>query len=133
MNTSVRPLPAPTDIGAPFWEAADRGSLVRPVCDACGRNFFTPQAACPTCLSLDWTWRESAGSGTLYSSTVIHRGPTPGFPVPYELAIVDLDEGWSMLSNVVGGEGPTPIGARLEVEFLELAAGHRLPVFRRSA
>jgi hypothetical protein len=130
VSAATRPLPAPTEIGAPFWEAADVGRLVRPLCDSCGRSFFSPQVACPNCLSTSWTWTDSDGRGVLYSSTVVHRGPTPGFPVPYELAIVDLDEGWSMLTNLVGGEGPTPLGTRVEVEFLDLEDGHRLPVFR---
>lgn len=127
----ARPLPRRSELGSPFWEAADRRELVRPVCNGCGRSFFTPQVACPHCWSQDWTWQQSSGDGTVYSSTVIHRGPTPEFEVPYELAIVDLDEGWSMLANILGGRPgvPTPIGTRVGVCWIQLAEGHLLPAF----
>lgn len=126
----MRPLPRRSELGAPFWEAADRRELVRPVCGSCGSSFFTPQIACPRCWSEQWAWQRSDGKGVIYSSTVVHRGPTPEFATPYELAIVDMSEGWSMLANVVsGGERPTPIGAQVEVCWIELSEGHLLPAF----
>lgn len=117
-----------------FWDAAERHELVRPVCRACGRSFFTPQVACPGCLSEDWAYEPSSGKGTVYSSTVVHRPPSPGFEVPFRVAIVDLDEGWSMLANLVDGPGTrcAPIGARVEVTWIE-RAGRTLPAFTEVA
>jgi uncharacterized OB-fold protein len=129
-----RPAPIPTALTAPFWEAAARSTLVRQVCGACGQNFFTPRLACPNCLSESWSWEESSGRGRIYSFTVCHRAPVPGFSVPYVLAIVELDEGWSMLTNLVDGEpSEIDIGTQVQVAWLSVADGQTLPVFRLAA
>lgn len=127
-----------SELTAPFWAAVERRSLVRPVCSRCGRSFFTPQIACTHCLSEDWSYQPSSGRGTVYSATVVHRPPHPGFPVPFRLGVVDLDEGWSMLANLVGGSeervpvAGTPVeitwidrGGRVLPAFAEMGAGHR--------
>jgi uncharacterized OB-fold protein len=130
---SARPLPAPSELTAGFWEAARRRTLVRPVCGRCGRSFFSPQIACPDCLSEDWSYEPSSGRGVVYSATIVHRAPYPGFEAPYELAMIDLDEGWTMLANIVATDGaPTPIGTPVAVDWLE-AGDILLPVFRRGA
>lgn len=85
----------------PFWDASALGRLVRPVCKVCHHNFFTPSLACPVCLSEDWSYERSDGLGRVYSHTTIHRGPDQSWSVPYVLAIVDLQEGWSMLSRLL--------------------------------
>ena len=85
----------------PFWKASARGELVRPVCNACRHNFFTPSMVCPKCLSADWTYQPSEGLGRVYSHTTVHRGPDPTWTVPYVLAVVDVDEGWTMLSRLL--------------------------------
>ena len=134
-----RPRPVVTELTEPFWAAARRHVLVRPVCSACRRSFFTPQIACPRCISEDWSYEPSSGRGTVYSSTVVHRAPYAGFAVPYEIAMVDLEEGWGMLSELVsaddaGGEvdvhRPTQIGTAVVVDWLPLDAEIVLPVFR---
>jgi uncharacterized OB-fold protein len=120
---------------APFWAAAAGHRLVRPVCDRCGRSFFVPSWACPFCGSEAWTYRESAGTGTVYSLTIVGRGPDETWTTPYVLAIVDLSEGWSMLTCLdVPAEGADPdalIGAPVSVRFRpEGRPPHRtLPVF----
>lgn len=136
---ALRPRPDPSPLTEPFWAAARERRLVRPYCPACDRSFFTPQIACPRCLSTAWEYRESSGRGTVYSATVVHRAPYPGFTSPYHVAIVDLDEGWQMLSNVVGdaadasaeaGTTAVPIGTRVVVDWLPLDERIVLPVFR---
>jgi uncharacterized protein len=112
---------------AGFWAAAARRELVRPVCRDCGQSFFTPQIACPGCLSEDWTYEVSSGHGTVYSSTIVHQPPGPGFDVPFGLGIVDLDEGWSMLATLVGERVPS-IGSAVEVTWVE-RGGRLQPAF----
>lgn len=125
-----RPLPRPSWLTEPFWAAAREHRLVRPYCAACAASFFSPQAACPRCLSEDWTYEESSGRGSVYSFTICHRAPQAGFAVPYALAVVDLDEGWSMLSNVDADPlSDIAIGARVEVAWTPLAEGFVLPTF----
>lgn len=124
----LRPAPAPTALGAPFWDAARQGRLVRPVCDRCDASHFPPLPACPGCLSTSWTWTPSAGVGVVASWTRVHRPPEPGFDVPYLLADVDLDEGWHLLTNLVDTPEPT-IGMRVAVAWQPVADGAVLPVF----
>lgn len=134
---ALRPRPDPSPLTAPFWAAARERRLVRPYCPACDHSFFTPQIACPRCLSTDWEYRESSGRGVVYSATVVHRAPYPGFTSPYHVAIVDLEEGWQMLSNIVGTDArpgaeadPVPIGTAVTVDWLPLDERIVLPVFR---
>jgi uncharacterized OB-fold protein len=117
-----------TDLTDAFWAAAGRHELVRPVCRECGRNFFTPQIACPGCLSENWSYEPSAGRGRVYSATVVHKASTPGVEVPFHLGIVDLDEGWSMLTTIVGERLPA-IDAPVEVTWVQ-QAGRTVPAFR---
>jgi uncharacterized protein len=111
-----------------FWEAVARHELVRPVCHACGRSFFTPQVACPTCLSEDWAYEPSSGRGRVYSATTVHKAPSPEFTVPFGLGIVDLEEGWSMLAVLVGETLPQQEAA-VELTWVE-HGGRELPAFR---
>jgi uncharacterized OB-fold protein len=67
----------------------------------------------------------------VYSATVVYRAPFPGLATPYQVAIVDLEEGWSMLTNIVEApEAPTPIGTRVEVTWVDVDAELTLPAFR---
>lgn len=126
--------PAASALTAPFWAAAARHELVRPVCRSCGRNFFTPQIACPGCLGEDWEYRRSDGRGRVHSATVVHRSPGPAFAVPFRIGIVDLDEGWSMLANLVGGPDDRcpPIGTPVRITWIE-RDGRVLPAFTEAA
>ena len=114
----------------PFWEAAARGVLVRQSCNACGTNFFTPQIACPRCRGEDWRWAPSAGTGVIYSKSTVYKAPGPGYTVPYVLAIVTLDEGWNMLSNIVNYlVDEVAIGMRVRVVFQRDWDERRVPEF----
>lgn len=119
-----------SSLTAAFWDAARLGTLVRPVCSACGKNFFSPQIACPRCLSRQWTYEPSSGRGTVYSATVVHRAPYPGVTAPYRLAIIDLEEGWSMLATVDGDpQQPLAIGTPVQVGWGRAADDKVIPVF----
>lgn len=125
-----RPLPSPSALTQPFWDAARNGTLVRPVCNSCGLSFFTPQVICPGCLSADWTYQPSSGKGTVYSATVVHRPPSPDLTAPYEIAIIDLEEGWSMLANIHNDTTTTtPIGASVEVVWTRIDDSWIFPEF----
>jgi uncharacterized OB-fold protein len=124
-----RPRPQPTDLTRPFWAAARERTLVRPVCEW-GHDFFPPQVACPLCLCERWRWVPSSGRGAVYSWTTIHRAPAPGFDLPYVLAIIDLEEGWSMLANVVNcPPGSMAVDLRVSVTWLTAEDGFVLPAF----
>jgi len=101
-----------------FWENIERNNLVRPVCNACGNNFFSPQVVCPKCLSPDWIYETSNGNGKIYSYTVIHRPMGVGFPTPFIVVDIDLEEGWRMYSRLLNCKiNEVSIGLEVEVVF----------------
>ncbi|WP_033318307.1 Zn-ribbon domain-containing OB-fold protein [Streptomyces yerevanensis] len=125
-----RPVPMPTELSEPFWASARRGELVVPYCPSCDLRFFVPEPACPGCMSPDWRYEPSAGRGTVYSVTVVHRAPGPGFDTPFALAVIDLDDGGTLLSHV---DADTPddvvIGLRVRVDFRPYTDEITLPYF----
>jgi uncharacterized OB-fold protein len=128
-----RPLPRfPEPDTEPFWRATRQHELRYPVCTRCGGVVFYPRRHCTHCLSLDLEWRTSRGEGTVYTFSVIRQNRHPAFAprVPYVVAYVDLDEGFRLLTNVVGVDpAAVRIGQRVRVDwedYEELA----LPVFR---
>ena len=86
---------------------------------------------CAHCASLDLVWEQSAGTGAVYWWTTVWRPQTPAFTVPYLPIIVDVDEGWQILSNLIGCEhDAVEIGMRVAVEFHAIHDGTMLPYFR---
>jgi len=98
------PLPGVTEDSEPFWEASRAGRLLVRRCRACGRAHFYPRPFCPTCWSDQVDWEEASGRATLYTWSVVHQNDLPPFKdrVPYVVAIVELDEGVRLTSNVEG-------------------------------
>jgi hypothetical protein len=113
---------------APFWEAAARGVLVVQRCRVCGRHQFYPRPYCLACQSDEVAWVAASGRGTVYSMTTVHMEIAPEFPPPYVVAIVELDEGPRLLTNIVGG--PCRIGDRVRVTWRERDGAPPLPLFR---
>jgi uncharacterized OB-fold protein len=128
------PLPQPTPESAPFWEGCARGELLFQRCAKCGTPNFVPAAACRNCLSPELSWEASAGKGSLYSWTIIWRPQTPAFEVPYAVGIVDIDEGYQMLSAIIDCDADDlRLGLRLEVDFRKMSDEITLPYFRPAA
>ncbi|MGH3756802.1 Zn-ribbon domain-containing OB-fold protein [Actinophytocola sp.] len=120
-----RPLPVPSDLTRPFWDALRERRLVLQHCPACGGYQHAPKLRCTTCRSTELVWREVAGTGRVHSHTTVHRPPSPAFAdaVPYVVAIVELDgTGVRMLSNVVGvPPDDVYIGQKVRVVFDDVA------------
>jgi uncharacterized OB-fold protein len=134
MSASVPPHPAPepSDHGAPYWAAAREHRLVLQHCPRCDRLQHFPRPWCTECLADELDVVESSGRGTVYAVTVVRRNPNPAFAarVPYALALVDLDEGVRVMSNVVGCDpGSVHVGRRVTVAFESAADGAVVPVF----
>jgi len=116
-----------------FWAAAREHRLLIQHCRACGRHQFIPQSCCRACLSEQVEWVETSGSGKVYSYTIIHRPPTRRFQedVPYTVALVELDEGVRMMSNIVGiAPERVRVGMAVEVVFEDISPEISLPKFR---
>lgn len=125
------PLPIPTPISAPHWDGVRMGKLRIQHCRSCGEHIFIPQPACTRCLSGDMEWVESTGRGELYSYTVVHRPQQPAFEVPYTVVIVQLEEGFFMLSNLIDcDEADIEVGMPVEVVFHKMTDDISLPYFR---
>jgi uncharacterized protein len=125
------PVPhASSQVSVPFWQGCQSGELRYQRCDACGRSNFPPTEHCRQCLSADLRWQRSGGVGEIYSWTVVHRPVTPEFDPPYAPAIITLDEGYQMLTNVVGvAPDDLAIGMRVRVQFHEVGPDVTLPYF----
>lgn len=99
---SATPVPVPTPLSAPFWEGTAQGELRLQQCLDCGAWRWTPQILCRACHSERFAWWAASGCGRLYSFTVVHRPPMPGFAAPYAVGVVALDEGPLMLTTIEG-------------------------------
>jgi uncharacterized OB-fold protein len=98
------PIPVPSPASRPFWDAAREKRLVVPKCRACNSTWFPPTPVCPSCGTADHEWVQLSGRGTVFSFVVMHRVYHPGFAdkVPYVVAVIELEGGPRLLSNVVG-------------------------------
>ncbi|MBJ18566.1 MAG: nucleic acid-binding protein [bacterium] len=117
-----RPIPRRTPTSAPYFEAAREGRLSLQKCPRDG-FFFYPRAACPECLGDDWSWADVSGHGTVYSYTVERMGldPAQRSQLPLVVAIVELDEGPRMTSNIVGcPPEEVSVGQAVQVAFEDL-------------
>jgi uncharacterized OB-fold protein len=122
-----RKIPAPVTNAenAPYFEAAAKEKLLVKHCAACARFHAYPRALCPYCFN-QTEWREAKGTGTVYSYSVMRRG----VPIPYAIAYVALDEGVTILANVVDcGLDDIRIGARVRVVFKASDGGAVVPMF----
>lgn len=125
------PLPTPTPLSKPHWDGCREGVLRVQRCEDCGTHVFIPQPVCTRCQGADLRWVESRGRGTLYSFTTVHRPQRPEFEVPYTVVIVELEEGFFMLSNLVDcPPEEIRIGMPLEVHFVKKSEEITLPMFR---
>jgi uncharacterized OB-fold protein len=123
------PAPTPTPLSVPFWEGCERHELRFQRC-VNGHPVFQPATLCRMCASAELAWETSAGVGRIYSFTTIWRPPDPTFAVPYVAAIVELDEGYRMLANIVGCDHTdVVVGARVRVEFHPLSDAITFPYF----
>ena len=125
-----KPMPAATEISAPFWEGLKAERLVIQQCNACDHWVFYPRRHCPSCLAHDLTWRDVSGGAMLYSFTVARIATLPDFAdeMPQKLAVVELDEGVRINTTLVGlDESEIQIGMRLQPVFAQVdEQGQRL-------
>jgi hypothetical protein len=126
--------------GGPFWEATREGTLLVQWCTACDRGIFYPRSFCPFCggtVSGEGSgveWRTASGRASVYAVTVEHNpaatGATFSGGEPYTVALVELEEGVRMMTNVIGcPPEDVHIGMTVHVTWEPLSDGRRLPLF----
>jgi uncharacterized protein len=133
MAEPARARPKPTPETQHFWDGTQAGELRLQRCDACANVYFPPRPFCPACASRKVSVFKASGKGKLYSYVINHRPAAPGFTPPYAIAVVELDEGPRMMSNIVDCP-QTPealeLDMKLEVAFEKLDDKITLPLFR---
>lgn len=131
----TRPVPFPSPVSEPFWEACRRHELVVQECERCANLQFYPRATCTSCASTELAWRSVSGRAVLHTFTIARRATHRRLvdQVPYVIAVVELDEGPRLTSTVVDADvDRLRIGQRLRVDF-EHVEGESIPVFRLDA
>jgi uncharacterized protein len=129
-----RPAPLLNDDNHVYWEAARDGRLVTQKCQGCGRLRHPPRPMCPVCHSLDVEHIDLSGDGVVYSFAILHHPQNPAFEYPVLAALIDLDEGVRMLSNLVDIDPrDINIGMPVTVEFRPTRHDGAVPVFKPKA
>ena len=100
MAVNPKTLPKPTPETQHFWDGTRAGELLLQQCDACQHIYFPPRPFCPECASRAVTIFQASGKGRLYSYVINHRPPR-WIDGPYSIAVVELDEGPRMMSNII--------------------------------
>ena len=129
---TTRAEPPISELAKPFWDATRERRLVLQRCRPCDRAIHYPREACPRCLGRDLEWRAASGRGVVHAFTVNHVAGNPAMEdrVPYVVALVDLDEGVRIMTNVVGcTPASVRVGMPVEVAWEGLSDGRALPVF----
>jgi uncharacterized OB-fold protein len=131
-----RPQPRfPEPDTLPFWEATKHHELTYQTCNKCHEVIFYPHRHCTGCGSNDTTWHVSKGMGTVYTFSVIMQSRHPAFAElgAYAVGYVDLDEGFRIMTNIVGVKDPTQdihCGMRVKIRWEDQGDGDiSLPMF----
>ena len=141
MNGEAIPQLVPTvvDVDKEFWYGLKENKLLLQKCLDCNRVQFFPRPLCVNCFSTNLGWEESKGMGTIYSLTLVRTTFIPAYMkqisdtgMPVIFAIIDLDEGVRMMSQIVGCKpGEVEIGERVKVTFKEIEGTEfKLPLFQ---
>jgi uncharacterized OB-fold protein len=114
-----------------FFAAARRGELVVRVCDGCDTPLHMPRAYCRTCGSWDGRWQPVAGTGTVYSWTVVEHQVHPAYPAPYTVVLVELDDppGVRLVGRLPGRQA-LAAGQPMRVWFETVADGVVVPQWK---
>ncbi len=133
MEEYKKPLPLIDDEDMkPFWEAAKLHELLARRCECCG-TFYPPVVSCPNCTGAETKWGKVSGKAKLFTYVVMHQLYHPGFKddIPYNVSVVELDEGPLLVSNVVECKNEDlKIGMPLEVVFDDVTTEVTIPRFK---
>lgn len=127
------PLPMVTEESRPFWDSCKEGVLRLQRCSSCSAYRFPPSILCPNCSSMDHSWEEVSGRGSIFSFVTYRRLYHKAFAslLPYVVAVIELEEGPRMLSRLAGVRDPDSLkcGMAVKVHFEALSDEVVLPLF----
>lgn len=130
--STARPVPEINDANRPFWEGVNNGELRFQRCSDCQHLRYPINAICPRCLSPEFSWHTVTGDGEILSYIIVHQVYNQAFAdvVPYNVALIQLQEGPRMFSNIVEPDGVhAKVGDRVQVTFSPITATFTLPQF----
>jgi uncharacterized OB-fold protein len=131
-----RPFEPPaSELTQPFWDATRERRLLVQWCTSCDEPVWFPREVCLRCLGNTLEWRAASGAGSVYAFLVEHRPNLPDVfgDAPYVVALVELEEGVRMMTNVVGcAPGEVTVGMPVRVTWEPLSDGRNLPQFEPS-
>ncbi len=136
MTTSTeytKPLPVRTDENAPYWDSARRHALEMQRCGGCGRFRYPVAPFCPRCLSPEYEWQPVSGKAVVYSFIIVHQRYDPSFAadLPYNVAVVQLDEGPRLVTNLVNVKNDDiRVGMPVTVTYEDITDEYTLPKFQ---
>lgn len=133
MAEYTKPLPLITPLSKVFYDGCKDGKLLYQACSDCGETIFFPKQVCPNCMGRNLHWKQSSGKGRIYTFTVTYDYAPPEFAgdTPYAIAIVLLDEGYRMMSNIVECDlEQITCDMPVEVVFDQVTEEITLPKFR---
>lgn len=130
MSEYRKPLPKPTPTSRPFWDAARRHELSLQRCGACHKFIYYPRERCSHCFSDKLGWERVSGRGKVYSYTVVRRASSRAFDQPYVLAIVELDEGVRMTTDIEAPPESVKVGMPVAVYFDDVTPERTLVKFK---
>ena len=126
----LRTQPTRTAFSEPWFSACAEGRLLIQRCEDCGHYQFYPRVICSSCASSNVQWVEASGKARLTSFSVVRRAVSRAYEAPYVVALVELQEGPRMMSNIIDVDPQTVrIGAPLSVRFESWSDEVTLPVF----
>ena len=131
MLDTTFPAPEPTELSAPYWRALDEGRLTFQKCAACANAWLPARGECPRCLARESSWQTASGRARLVSWVVYHHGYHPYYAerLPYNVAVVELEEGPRLISNIIAGEQSLRIDMPLTLA-IQREAGAALARFK---
>ena len=130
---SARLAPSMTADTQFFWDGVKEHRLLIQRCAACGALRHPPRPMCPTCSSFEWDTLEASGRGSVYSFVMPRHPQLPWFDDGYIVALVELEEGTRLVTNLVGVDPEAvSIGMPVVVRFEEFDGGLVLPLFTRA-
>ena len=133
VETTRKPVPEPDDVSQPFFEGARHGVLMIQRCTGCGAFLAPGSRVCTECLDESLEWVEASGRGTLFTYAIMHQRYHPAFydEVPYNIVVVELDEGPRLNTNIIGvNNDALRVGMPLRVTFEALSDEVSIPKFR---
>jgi uncharacterized OB-fold protein len=133
MSDYAKPIPVPDEASAPYFEGAKQHKLMLMRCGDCGTWRYPSRFHCPNCWSENTEWKQASGKGSVYTYAAMHQLYHPGFEpdLPYVVAVIELEEGPRIPSNIVGiNKDDVRVGMPVEVTFEDIDAETSIPKFK---